>query len=84
MWYGHDMWSSGWLMVIWMLIFWGGLSLLVMWGMRTVLTYTQPSPARTSSPLEIAQARLARGEISREEFTGIVQDLKHSNPEHNS
>jgi mono/diheme cytochrome c family protein len=51
-----------------MVLFWGTIIWLVVWGIRQ---FTGDRPGDTGSretPLEIAQGRLARGEISREEF----------------
>ena len=55
MWYGHDVWSGGWLMLLWMFIFWGGLALLAIWVLRTVFVTTRPGhPTGTRSAQDIA------------------------------
>jgi len=67
-------WGVGWwwlLMPIGMIIFWGGVIALVIWATR------QFSEGRGGggNAMEIAGARYARGEISREEFDQIRRDL---------
>ncbi|MCI0890537.1 MAG: hypothetical protein J4O04_06995 [Chloroflexi bacterium] len=67
-----DFWGGWWIiMSIMMVLFWGGVIALVVWVVR------QFKGDRTSdrSPLDIARARLARGEISKDEFEGIRGDL---------
>ena len=76
----HYGWDGGVWMFVWMLVFWGGLGLLAIWGLRVVFATAQPGqPPTTRSPQDIAKERYARGDISREEFTEIVQSLKESN-----
>ena len=66
----------GWWMAfggLWMVLFWGGLIALVVWGI-TKLT-KQSDSASERDPLDVAKERYARGEISREEFEQIKKDL---------
>lgn len=69
----HDM--DGW-WILWgglmMLIFWGGIVALVIWAVRSLVNRDEGQPER---PLEIARRRYASGEITREEFEQIRQDL---------
>jgi putative membrane protein len=61
---------------IWMLVFWGGIITLVVWGIKKLTE--RGSKANTTgkrNPLDIAKERYARGEISREEFEQIKKDL---------
>jgi len=62
------MWSygawGGWWMVLWMAAFWGGLILLIVWGVRR--TTSSPEPGRRA--IDILEERYARGEIDDEEF----------------
>ncbi len=70
----HDgWWNNGWwvVMPIMMVIFWGGVIALVVWGIRQ---FTGDRD-RGRSPLDIAKERLARGEMSKEEFDRIRVDL---------
>ena len=38
-------------------------------------TWAQPSATRQPSALDVLQARYARGELTREEYQGMLQDL---------
>ena len=85
MWHAGD--GAGWWMLwggLMMLLFWGGIIALIVWGIQSMTRReagqtqpprTGPSPRR---PLEIAQERYARGDISREEFAQIKRDLEGS------
>ena len=63
--------GAGW-MIIWMVVFWGGLIALIVWGARKL---ARGGSTQKRSPLEIAKERYARGEISREEFEQIKKAL---------
>ena len=74
MWYMHDvggwwMWLGG----IWMIVFWGGLIGLVVWGI-TRLT-RRDNLTTKHDPLDVAKERYARGEINRGQFEQIKKDL---------
>ena len=72
MWWGN--WGGmGWW---WLLgaIFWIGVIVLIIWGVRE-LTRRGSSSSSGSSALDIARERYARGEISREEFETIKKNL---------
>ncbi|MFC2052355.1 SHOCT domain-containing protein [Chloroflexota bacterium] len=74
MWYMHE--SMGWWMVfgwVWMLIFWGGLIALIVWGISKLTGHSSSNPQRNS--LDIAKERYAKGQISREEFEQLKRDL---------
>jgi putative membrane protein len=74
MWYFHE--GMGWWMVfggIWMVLFWGGLIALIVWGVNRLSRRGDSS--RKQDPLDIAKERYAKGEISREEFEKIKMDL---------
>ncbi len=76
MWLGDMGW--GWMVFggIFMVIFWGGLIALIIWGV-TRLSRRDGSapPAPKHDPLEIAKERYAKGELSREEFEQLKKDL---------
>ena len=82
MWFGHmgNLGFGGMLLGgIVMLVFWGGLIALTVIAVRAVWNAGSGSE-RTSAkpdadPIKIAQQRYARGEISRDEFLEIKQDL---------
>ena len=67
-----DVWNGWWvIMPIMMVIFWGGVIVLVVWVVRQ---FTQ-GRGRDRSPLDIAKERLAKGEISKDEFEAMKGDL---------
>jgi putative membrane protein len=64
----------GWWMVfggLWMLIFWGAIIWLIVWGISKLTG----AGGREDEPLEIARRRYARGEITREDFEAIRATL---------
>jgi putative membrane protein len=73
--YGGEWW---WMLFggLMMLIFWGAIIGLVVWGVREFTRDRQRAAAPTETPLEIAQRRLARGEINREEFEELRDTLQ--------
>ena len=76
MWYIHDGgmgWGWGLLGAVWMLLFWGSIIALVVWGINRLSRAGDSS--RSQTPLDIAKNRYARGEISREEFEQLKRDL---------
>jgi len=56
-----------------MVVFWGGLIGLIVWGIIKLAGRRDSAPKR--DPLNIAKERYAKGEISREEFEQIKKDL---------
>ncbi len=73
MWMHGDV-GWGWMAVgwIWMFAFWGTVVGLALWGISRL---TRGGPASNSTPLDIAKARYARGEIGKEEFEALKRDL---------
>ena len=74
MWYLHD--GMGWWMAfggIWMVIFWGGLIALIVWGIKKLTERGDSSQKRNA--LDIARERYAKGEIPKEEFEQLRKDL---------
>ncbi len=75
----HDADGMGWWMLwgsLMFVLFWGGIIALVVWLVQSATRRgdgTMPPPS--ADPLDIAKARYARGEISREEFEQIRQAL---------
>ena len=68
---GMGWWMGfGWL---WILIFWGGIIALIVWGIKKLTERGDTTPKR--DPLDAAKERYAKGEISREEFEQIKKDL---------
>jgi putative membrane protein len=60
-------WTWVWMSLM-MVLFWGGLIFFGVWAVRS---FTD----RRGSPLEIAQERFARGEITREQFEEIQRGV---------
>jgi putative membrane protein len=64
-----------------MLLFWGGLILLAVWLVRAIFssnTWHRSSPSEsgsTPSAQEILAQRYARGEITREQYEIMKQDI---------
>ncbi len=66
-----------------MIIFWLGVALLFLWGVRqfsgssgeNTASRRSTHPSETSSAPEIVKRRYARGEISREEYLALLEDL---------
>jgi putative membrane protein len=50
-----------------------GIVLLIVWAVKRFTSNT--ATANAQSPRELAQARYARGEINREQYQQILQDL---------
>ena len=77
MWYWHE--GMGWWMLFggfWMIVFWGGIIALIVWGItRLTRGGGSPSGGKKSEAFDIARERYARGEISKEEFDQIKRDL---------
>jgi putative membrane protein len=68
--------GMGWWMAfggLWMLVFWGALIALIVWGITKVSGRGETTLKR--DPLDVAKERYAKGEISREEFEQLKKDL---------
>ena len=66
--------GMGWWWVfgsMWMLVFWAIIIWLVIWGVKQLTGAGGESRTSGDTPLEIAQKRLARGEITLEELDQI-------------
>ena len=73
MWYMHDF--GGWWMLfggIFMLLFWGGFIALIFWGINK---FTKRESIIRNNPLDLAKERYAKGEITKEQFEQIKNDL---------
>ena len=62
---------------IWLLLFWGAIIALVVWGIKKIATRgsSGTGAAERGNPLDIAKERYARGEISKEQFEQFKKDL---------
>jgi putative membrane protein len=71
----HDQWGWGvgglFVMVVFMLLFWGAIIALVVWAVRQFRPPgPPPPPAHGGDPaMRILEERFARGEIDADEFT---------------
>ncbi|NIA25399.1 MAG: SHOCT domain-containing protein [Gammaproteobacteria bacterium] len=62
------MWGwGGWLGPLWMLLFWGGVVLLIVWAVRSGSFGS--GTRQGNRALGILEERYARGEIDRDEFS---------------
>jgi putative membrane protein len=71
-WYMHGF--GGWGLLfggVFMFVFWGGLVALIIWGITRLSRHSV-----RHNPVEIAKARYARGEITREQYEQIKKDLQ--------
>ena len=74
MWGWHD--GMGWWMgfgSILFVVFWGAVIALVVWGISK--TTNRGDTSEKKKPIDIAKERYAKGEISKEEYDKIKQDL---------
>ena len=74
MWGNGEGW--GWGMMLggmWMLLFWAGVILLLVWAINRLTHHQATGPLET--PLDIAKRRLASGEIAPEQFEEIKRRL---------
>ena len=76
--WGH-MWGVGdvgwgWMVLgwVWMVVFWGAIIGLVVWGISRI---SRGRTAPDSTPMDIAKARYARSDITKEEFEALKRDL---------
>ncbi len=74
MWYVHSV-NGGWMVIGWivMLLIWVGIAVLAILAFRWFLRRNEANEKQT--PLEIAQERYAKGEITKEQFEQIKKDL---------
>jgi putative membrane protein len=69
----------GWWMVfggMWMIVFWAVVIGLIVWGVSRLTGGRNQAGDRGDTPLEIARIRLARGEITKEQFEEIKRTLQ--------
>lgn len=72
MWGAHD--GMGWWMVIgsvWFVLFWGAVIYLIFWAAGR----GRSEERADETPLEILRRRYARGEITKEQFERMRQEL---------
>ncbi len=72
--------GMGWLMMlrgVWLLLFWGGIIALVVWGVKKAIEHNRSNSITSErrNPLDIIKERYASGEISPKEFEQLKKDL---------
>lgn len=72
--------GMGWQGLLLMLLLWGGVIALILWGVSSLFPTGRVSVE--ADALEILRRRYARGEISREEFLQASETLRPSELEH--
>lgn len=77
-WWGFEGWGMGF-GFIFMILFWALIAAAILavirWALRASESPERHAP-REKSPLEIVRERYARGEIGREEYEQLKQDLE--------
>jgi putative membrane protein len=71
--------GMGWWMifgVIIMLIFWGGIITLIVWGIRRISGGDRERRIGSRDALDIIKERYARGEITKEQYEQYKKDLQ--------
>lgn len=70
-------WGWGWLGALWMVLFWAGIILLVVWAVKALSSNdSRFGGSAGSRGLEILEERYARGEIDRDEFVSRRDELR--------
>jgi putative membrane protein len=62
-----------------MVLFWGGIILLIVWAIRQISSPRReagPPSGSQTRPLDITRERYARGEITKEQYEQIRKDLE--------
>jgi putative membrane protein len=78
MWWGYEGGMGWWMLFggLWMLFFWGFIIGLVVWGVNRVTGNRSDGHNVGETPMEIARKRLARGEITMEQFDELHRTLQ--------
>jgi uncharacterized membrane protein len=79
--YGFEGWARWWMpfMGMGMLLFWGVVIGLVVWGIRS-FSHSNTNSTESERPLEIAERRYAQGEITLQKFEEIKTSLGQEDP----
>jgi putative membrane protein len=80
MWMHDGALGWGWAVfgMFWMVLFWGVIIGLIVWAVKQFSGDRRGDSVSPETPLEIAQKRLARGEITQEEFEELRATLQLS------
>ncbi len=76
-WYHNGNAHWGWMVfgMMWMVIFWAAIIWFFVWALRKTGNGSDAPRTPGASALDIARARYARGEITREQFEEIKRTL---------
>ena len=75
---GSMLWMHGWgglLSLVVYLAIVSGFVLLVVWAIKRIADSSNTTLSGAQSPREIVQLRYARGEVTREQYQQILNDL---------
>ena len=75
MWWNSNFWWGTSIMMFIGVIFWGSIIALIVWAVLHFSRKTKSSNDSYQKPIDIAKERYARGEINREQFEQIKNDL---------
>jgi len=75
-WSGQFGWPITALMMFSMVLFWVAIILGVIWLVRWIMEQSNRGRSGDGDPLEIIRRRYARGEINREEYERLREDLQ--------
>jgi putative membrane protein len=71
--WGHSFgWGFGLVMVACMVIFWGAIIALAIWGIKKL---TKHNSETKSTAFDIVRERYAKGEITKEQFEELKKEL---------
>ena len=76
MWGNHE--GMGWWWIfgsVWMVVIWAAIIGLVVWVTKQMSAGRREGGTPRETPMEIAQARLARGEINKQQFEELKESL---------
>ena len=77
MWGYHEGMSWWWIFGgVWMFVIWTSIIGLVVWVIKQLTAERREGITSKEPPMEIAQNRLARGEITTEQFEGLRDSLR--------
>ncbi len=74
-WGGYGGFGMGIFGMVLMLLFWGLIIVGLVLGVRWLWDRGSPASGGADTPIEIVKRRYARGEITKEEFDRMKQDL---------
>lgn len=73
MFHDHDWWSPMWSPMLWFI--WPAIVVIIVFAVLRSNTMRKDAPQAKETALDILKKRYARGELSKEEFEKMKQDL---------